>query len=133
MAQPLLLAIGMVSSAQPRVTRDVEPATLADLLGHPPRATIAFVRGDVVDVVPARAHFDGEHCRVGVDAGVAPDLVDHEVVLVIDDGQYWFQLRGVSVRGRAMSAPQRDAEGLVWYDVAPRRVLAWDYGRVREA
>jgi hypothetical protein len=55
-------------------------------------------------------------------------------VLVIDDGRYWFQLRGVSVRGIAnrIDTPAGAAAQLAWYAVETRRVLAWDYGAVRE-
>jgi len=118
-----------------RVTRDVEPDALRDLLEHPPRATVAFVRDGVPDVLPARAHLGGTH-RFAVAADVAPDLNDREVVLVVDDGPYWFQLRGVSVRGTARRTAEPagpPAAHLAWYTLEPRRILAWDYATVRVA
>jgi hypothetical protein len=118
-----------------RITRDVDPAAVRDLLDHPPRATVAFVDGGAA-VLPARAHLDGDRRLFAVAADAAPALDRSEVVLVIDDGWYWFQLRGVSVRGIAhrVDGPT-GAEGspLAWYAVDTRRVLAWDYGAVREA
>lgn len=118
------------------VTRDVEPVSIHDLLERPRRATVAFTQGDRVDLLPARSRLsDGSHW-FGVPAGLDPQLDGREVVLLIDDGQYWFELRGVSVRGLAKSAqaPQSDpAERLVWYAITPQRTLAWDYGSLRKA
>jgi hypothetical protein len=119
-----------------RVTRDVDTAAVRDLLDHPPRATVAFVDGGGAAVLPARAHLDGDRRLFAVAAGTAPALDRCEVVLVIDDGWYWFQLRGVSVRGiadRVDGPTGAQAAQLAWYAVDPRRVLAWDYGAVREA
>ena len=118
-----------------RVTRDVEPSALQELREHPPRATVAFVDRDAVDLVPARTRFSDATYRFGVLANVAPDFENREVVLVIDDGPYWFELRGISVRGVAIRIDQpgqRDAGALIWYAIKPRRVLAWDYGAIRE-
>jgi hypothetical protein len=118
-----------------RVTRDVEVSAVGDLLDHPPRATVAFVDGGAVDLLPARARFlSGTHL-FGVLPDAAPDLANREVVLVIDDGPYWFELRGISVRGvAARIEPPGDGEParLAWYAITPRRVLAWDYGAIRE-
>jgi hypothetical protein len=122
-------------AASKRATRDVEPSALPDLLEHPPRASLAFVDRDAVDVLPVRARCDGAY-RFGVRPESASDLDGREVVLVIDDGPYWFELRGISVRGRArrIDPPQQEgARGLAWYAIEPRRVLAWDYGALREA
>lgn len=115
------------------MTRDVEPAALRDLLEHPARATVAFVDRGAVDLLPVRARGGAGRHRFGVAAGAAPDLEGREVVLVIDDGPYWFELRGISVRGvaRRADAPA-EADPLAWYAIEPRRVLAWDYGTIRE-
>jgi hypothetical protein len=86
-------------NAAQRVTRDVEPSALKDLLEHPPRATVAFVDRDEADVLPVRARFRADTYRFGVLPEVATDLENREVVLVIDHGPYWFELRCISVRG----------------------------------
>jgi hypothetical protein len=122
----------MTGAGQRRVTRDVEPAALGDLLEHPRRATVAFVRDGTSEAVPARVRVEFSRWLFAVVADAAPDLTGHEVVVVVDDGPYWFQLRGLSVRGLAEARDARDGDGLVWYAVTPRRVLAWDYGAVRE-
>ena len=116
------------------MTRDVEPSALRDLLDHPPRATVAFVAQGAVDLLPVRARVEQDRYCFGVAGDTAPDLAGVEVVLVIDDGMYWFELRGVSVRGMAAShaAPaETAAAGLTWYAIEPQRVLAWHYGTIR--
>jgi hypothetical protein len=123
-------------SAAHGVTRDVEPSSLKDLLEHPPRATVAFVDRDEPDVLPVRARYRADTYRFGVLPEVATHLENREVVLVMDDGAYWFELRGISVRGLARRIDRAEpgqADALVWYAIEPRRILAWDYRAVREA
>jgi hypothetical protein len=119
--------------AAQRVTRDVELSAVPDLLKTPPRATVAHVQDEEVDVLPVRAHCAADVYAFGVRGGSC-DFAGREVVLVIDDGSYWFELRGVSVRGIAtrIDAPPQAAMGLTWYAIEARRVLAWDYGSIRE-
>ena len=118
-----------------RVTRDVEVLALGDLLERPRRATVAFVDREDVNLLPARARCMVDIYRIGVLQQAAPDLDNREVVLLIDDGPYWFELCGISVRGTATRI-ESQSEGLpgdlVWYAIEPRRVLAWDYGTIRE-
>ena len=117
------------------VTRDVEVSALRDLLDHPLRATVAFVDRGAVALLPARVRHDAGTYRFGILADGAANLDTREVVLVVDDGCYWFELRGVSVRGVAVciEAPAGGgADRLAWYAIEPRRVLAWDYAAIRE-
>lgn len=116
------------------VTRDVEVATLADLLKRPPRATVAFIDRDEVQVLPVQYRLHGDAHWIGVAGDVAAGLDSAKVVLVIDDGTYWYELRGISVRGVAERNDPADADAeCVWYTIAARRILAWDYGTIREA
>ena len=115
------------------MTRDVEVSALRDLLDHPPRATVTFVDGGAVSLLPARARCSVTKYLFGISPAAAPNLADQEVVLVMDDGPYWFEARGISVRGIAAGVePPSGGDGLAWYAIAPRRVLAWDYGAIRE-
>lgn len=126
------MASGSGPRAVPGVTRDVELSALGDLLQRPPRATVAFVQGEQVDVLPVRARCRAGTYRFGVLPQPAASLDGREVVLVIDDGPYFFELRGISVRGQARQEPGQ-ADGLTWYAIEPGRVLAWDYAAMREA
>ena len=121
------------ASQAKRVTRDVEVSALPDLLDRPPRATVAFVDGGGVCLLPARARCSVTQHLFGVSLSAAPNLAGQEVVLIIDDGPYWFEARGISVRGIAAGvAPPSGGGSLAWYAIEPRRVLAWDYGAIRE-
>jgi hypothetical protein len=116
------------------VTRDVAPDALRNLLDRPPRATVAFVEAGAPDALPAHACVRAGRHLFAL-AATAPALEGREVVLLVDDGPYWFELRGVSVRGiavRAAPPPGDDASDLGWYAIDVRRVLAWDYGAIRE-
>jgi hypothetical protein len=107
---------------------------MGDLLEDPPRATVAFVEGEYVNLLPVTARCRADRYWFGIRADASIDLEQREVVLVIDDGPYWFELRGVSVRGAARRVQALDSgAGLTWYAVDPRRLLAWDYGTLREA
>ena len=123
---------GTKLSDTPRVTRDVEPLAVRDLLDHPPRATLAFVGEEGIDLLPVTARFSEGIHRFGVSPDAGIDFQGREVVLLIDDGEYWFDLRGISVRGTAVHLEPAPSERLVWYTIEPRRILAWDYGTVRE-
>jgi len=118
----------------PHVTRDVAIARLADLLRQPRRTSVAFVGDGEVHLWPACANATIDVFHFGV-APDCPDLTSREVVLLLDDGDQWFELRGVSARGvaRAIAEPGRDqADEVAWYAIDPRRVLAWHYGSLRE-
>src|SRR5262245_4476778 len=123
-------------SAMRPVTRDVEPTAVRDLLDEPLRATVAFVERGAVELLPVRARIMGDTHLFAVRAGDAPDLEGREVVLLRDDGAYWFELRGISVRGivrRGAPSESTATQGLTWYAVEPRRVLAWNYATIRYA
>lgn len=136
-ATPSRVRNGTGNAPMPYVTRDVGIADLANLLAHPPRASVAFVHDGAVDVLPVRARCTAETHRFAVASGAAPSLDAREVVLLIEDGSCaWFGLRGVSVRGVAARIEAPAAEGsddVTWYAIEPSRVLAWDYGALRAA
>jgi hypothetical protein len=117
------------------VTRDVEPSALRDLVAAPPRATVAFADRGVAELLPVKVAMRDGAYLFGIAAAGAPALDGRDVVLLMDGGSYWFELRGVSVRGMASRADAPDAAAgawLCWYAVEPRRVLAWDYAYIRE-
>ncbi|MFZ0831544.1 MAG: pyridoxamine 5'-phosphate oxidase family protein, partial [Mycobacterium sp.] len=113
------------------ITRDIAPDAVADLALDPPRAALASVVDDEIFLLPVEVTLDtpsdpAESTRVVRVRDCAPDLGGHNVVVVADDGPQWFRLRSLTVRGTAA------AVGDNTYRVAPRRVVAWDYGSLRE-
>ncbi|HZW74622.1 MAG TPA: pyridoxamine 5'-phosphate oxidase family protein [Caldimonas sp.] len=114
----------------PRTTRDVTPADVADVVADPRRATLTFVDDGEPAIVPVRARRERDRWRF---AAAAPALDDREVVLLLDDGDWWFELRGVSVRGVAAAtatagtpssrgASSRGAMGASAFDASDARV-----------
>jgi hypothetical protein len=104
---------------------------LRDLTSDPPRATVAFADGDAVQLLPAKIVDRGSVHVFGIVPDGSPDLSGREVVLVMDGGSYWFELRGMSVRGVATRVEPGGGR-LHWYTIAPSRVIAWDYATIRE-
>ena len=80
---------------------------------------------------PAHLSYEDGQYLIGIGPGaLAPDPSD-EVVLVVDDGVLFFELRAVYVRGVARSVSTFPQEGLRWAEVEPCRASSWDYGRMR--
>ena len=112
-------------------------AEVEDLLSRPARAALAYAGSDGPECVPVTVRKDG-----GIHVGVRPDAlpptgVPERVVLVVDDGAYWFELRAAVWRGTVAaedgdSGDRSGDERLVWLRFEPRRIAAWDYGRLRE-
>jgi len=113
------------------ITRDVEASAVADLALSPPRAALAASGDDGVILLPVRVTLEdpGDPASspriVHVGQG-QPDLYDREVVVIADDGPQWFRLRSLTVRGTAKALEP------CTFRVVPRRVVAWDYGSLRQ-
>lgn len=93
-------------------------ADVEDLLSRPARAAIAYVGPDGPECAPVVVRRD-EAIRIGMDPGAVPTTgAPERVVLVVDDGGYWFDLRAAVWRG--VVAPEDDGrgrsseDGLVW-------------------
>ena len=56
------------------------------------------------------------------------------VKLLVDDGPWYFDLRGVWARGSLAPCerPAGASEGLTWFDLTPEKTAAWHYGSMRE-
>ena len=113
------------------ITRDVEASAVADLALTPPRAALAATVDDEVLLVPVSVALEkpadpaSSPRTVQVPEG-SPDLAGRNVVVIADDGPQWFRLRSLTVRGMAEAIGDRT------YRVMPRRIVAWDYGSLRE-
>jgi hypothetical protein len=119
-----------------RITLNIDPVEARDLLERVPRACLAFVSGKGPQVEPATLLFKEDHYFVGMPSSAARHLaVGKEVVLLVDDGVLFFDLRAIYVRGHIQLLGE--VEGLArdfhWFEVQPARTVAWDYARIREA
>ncbi len=104
---------------------------MADLALSPQRVALAATVDDEILVLPVRATLEepadpASSCRIVQVPEGSPDLAGRHVVLIADDGPQWFRLRSLTVRGMAVATAQST------YRVAPERIVAWDYGSLRE-
>jgi hypothetical protein len=105
------------------ITRAVGLEDLRDLV-EAPRAYLAYVAGGAPEAVRVASRRDGERWLVTLPPGTSvPDGA--RVVLLVDDGEFYFELRGVRVRGTLRSAVDGTRE------VAPEKIVCWDYGAMR--
>ncbi len=118
-----------------RVTRNIDPASARDLLERVPRACISFADEHGPRAEPVILVWNDGRYFVGVAENVDPrPRPGQEVVLLVDEGVYFFDLRALYTRGRVEPAqPPRDAvAGQTWFELTPLKTVAWDYGGLRE-
>ena len=117
------------------VTRDIDPVDAQDLLERVPRASLAFAGTDGPYAQPiVMVWLDGRYLAgIPATANFRP-AVDQEVVLLVDEGIYFFDLRAITVRGHARpaEAPLNAPADRVWFEVIPLKTVAWDYGTLHE-
>lgn len=118
-----------------RVTRNIDPGQARDLLERVPRACLTFASDQGPWAQPIRFVWQDERYLTGVPAPARhlPDS-DQEVVLLIDEGVYLFDLRAIYIRGhvKPVDAPAGAPEGHTWFEVFPLKTVAWDYGTLHE-
>lgn len=114
------------------VTRSVRPGDLPDLLQHPPRATLAHVEDGEIRAEPVAFRFEAGRYLVGLPPDMAPP--PGRVKVLIDDGPWYFDLRGLWFRGMltAVAPFAADDHRATWFEVNVEKVAAWHYGRMRE-
>jgi hypothetical protein len=119
------------TTPQKRVTRAVSPDDLSDLLLAPAHSTVAFLHEGRLEAVPVRFEFRCGRYIAGFAPGQPRPELDAAVALLVDDGFYYTELRGVRVKGTAKAAEPTPGDGLFWLEVAPGRTTAWDYSALR--
>ena len=118
-----------------QVTRDVDPADMRDLLQRAPRACVSFAASQGPQAQPVSLRWQEGHCLIGIPAEAEEQPASgQEVVLLVDEGLYYFELRAIYIRGqvKAAEAPVDAPTGQKWFEVVPSKTVAWDYGRLRE-
>jgi hypothetical protein len=118
-------------------TRLVPSEAMVRLLEAAPRATVAFTYEGEVEAIPVAFRFDDRRYLIGLPTGGGgPQPSPREPVkLLVDEGRWFFDLRGIWVRGRltpAASPHSGMAAPLAWFELSPEKVVAWDYGTMRE-
>lgn len=114
-----------------RVTVRVPLEESWDLIERPARACVAFVVDGLPRIEPVRVRHEENRFLVGFEED---SMIPHplsEVVLVVDEGTLFFDLRAVYVRGEAARSDRELEDGVQWIVLKPVRVSSWDYGRMR--
>jgi len=113
----------------------VDPSRLDDLVERPPRAALAFVHGGCAEAVPVALRREGDRIWIGIDPGVPPGSDSVPVVVLVDDGRYWFDLRAITWRGHLIpgTAPATELPTeLRWFEFLAESSVSWDFGALRE-
>jgi hypothetical protein len=118
-----------------KVTRNIDFNSAQDLLDRVPRACICFASDQGPQAQPvASLWYEGRYLAgIPRDAWRQPSS-GQEVVLLIDEGIYYFDLRAVYIRGQVKpaDAPEEAPADCTWLEVIPLKIVAWDYGKLRE-
>lgn len=113
------------------VTNRVPLDEARDILERPGRACAGFIVNGRPHIEPvAMRHRDGRFL-LGIDDDAPQPAETAEVVLVVDEGVLFFDLRAVYVRGTPSPATGPEDRGHRWYELDPGLVACWDYGRLR--
>jgi hypothetical protein len=118
-----------------RVTRNIDPDSARDLLERIPRACVAFAGENGPQAQPVALVWHDNRYLVGIpENAVQWPGSGQEVVLLVDEGVYFFDLRAIYIRGQVQPIePPKDAPAAhAWFEVIPLKMVAWDYGMLRE-
>ena len=100
-----------------------------------PRAALSLAGEHGALAQPVQLVAQGGRYWVGLAPRAGPrPSPGQEVVLLVDEGVHWFDLRAIYIRGHAQpaAAPTGAAVGREWFEVLPLKTRAWDYGALRE-
>ena len=118
-----------------RVTRNIDPGRAQDLLERAARACLCFATDYGPQAQPVVLVWQDGRYLAGI-----PEQTERqpgsgeEVVLLLDEGIHFFDLRALYIRGRLEPAgtPRYAPSGHTWGEVVPLKTVAWDYGMLRE-
>ncbi len=117
------------------VTRDIDPVDVQDLLQRVPRASLAFAGDEGPYAQPIDLVWrDGRYLVCLSATAALPPASQQEAVLLVDEGLQYFELRAIYIRGHIVpaAAPAGASTGRAWFEVLPLKIVAWDYGTLRE-
>ncbi|CAG0930042.1 hypothetical protein PLCT1_01249 [Planctomycetaceae bacterium] len=115
------------------ITRDIDPIEAQDLLERVPRASLAWANDSGPCAQPIAFVWRDGRYLVGLLTTIGLQ-VDQEVVLLIDEGVQFFDLRAIYLRGRVrpIDPPANASADRAWFEVIPIKTVAWDYGTLHE-
>ncbi len=119
-----------------QVTRNIDFSSALDLLKRVPRACLAYAGDHGPNALPVSLRWQDERYLISLPRDIEQRLTTgQEVVLLVDEGIYYFELRAIYVRGHVQpaEAPMNAPAGQTWLEVVPIKTVAWDYGMMREA
>lgn len=116
------------------VTRTIRFEAAHDLLERVPRACVGFAGPHGAQSLPVALRWRAGRYLLGIPAGAAEAPQNgQEVVLLVDEGVYFFDLRACYVRGvLAPAAAASLPAGYAWHELVPGKTVAWDYGMLHE-
>jgi hypothetical protein len=118
-----------------RVTRNINPDSAQDLLKRPARACLCFATDRGPQAQPVALVWQDGRYLVSMPEQTEPQPASgQEVVLLIDEGIHYFDLRALYIRGQVKPAlaPRGAQTSRRWWEVVPLKMVAWDYGMMRE-
>jgi hypothetical protein len=118
-----------------QVTRNIELEQAMDLLERVPRACLCFGGNRGPRALPVGMLCKGGRYLVSIHTDAeGPPSIGQEVVLLIDEGIYYFDLRALYIRGSLQPADGTlvTCADCGWFEVVPFKTIAWDYGKLRE-
>lgn len=119
-----------VPQNKPHISRNIDLDQARDLLERVPRACMTFAGSDGPVAQPVTFEWRAEHYRIGIPASAQLPADEQEIVLLIDEGVYFFDLRAIYIRGQ-IHHTQADAAHH-WVELTPLKIAAWDYGTLHE-
>ena len=111
-----------------RVTRNIDPDQARDLLERVPRACLCFASDQGPQAQPMVLVWQDGRYLAGLreDAAHQP-ASGQEVVLLIDEGVHFFDLRAIYIRGQVKRVPaprEVSPADRTWFEVVPLKVVA---------
>jgi hypothetical protein len=118
-----------------QVTRNIDLESARDLLERVPRACLCYADDQGPQAQPIALVWRDGRYLAGIPraAGTHPSS-EQEVVLLVDEGVHFFDLRAIYMRGHLAPAdtPREARTDLTWFELLPSKTVAWDYGMMRE-
>ena len=134
-AQRISECLAPTTQHMKHITRDIDPVDAHDLLERVPRACLSFATDDGPCAHPIALVWLAGRYLVGLpETAKRQPASDQEVVLLVDEGIHFFDLRAIYIRGHVQPIDTPDAApaGRRWFEVIPLKTVAWDYGTLRE-